>query len=55
MIIGRRRSLRPGSLVAWDGLGYAGKLFVYEGPRGAEIAAFTGRPAKEPSTRRTTC
>ena len=42
------RSGGPGSLVAWDGLGYAGKLFVYEGPRGAEIAAFTGRPAKEP-------
>ncbi|WP_109468356.1 alpha/beta hydrolase [Albibacillus kandeliae] len=42
------RSGGPGSFVAWDGLGYAGKLFVYEGPRGAEIAAFTGRPAKEP-------
>ena len=42
------RSSGPGSLIAWDGLGRAGKRFVHEGPRAAEISAATGRPAREP-------
>jgi len=43
-----QRSSGPGSLVAWDDLGRAGKRFVHEGPRAADIAAATGRPAREP-------
>jgi len=42
------RSGGPGSQIAWQDLGRAGKRFVTEGPRGAEIEAFTGRPALEP-------
>lgn len=42
------RSGGPGSLTPWDALGSAGKRFVHEGPRAADIAALTGRPAKAP-------
>ncbi|MDW4498963.1 alpha/beta-hydrolase family protein [Sulfitobacter sp. D35] len=42
------RSGSPESLIAWDDLGHAGKLFVHEGPDAAEIARLTGRPAQEP-------
>lgn len=42
------RSGSAGSLVAWDRLGQAGKRFVQEGPRRADIEAFTRRPAMEP-------
>lgn len=38
----------PGSLIGWDTLGRTGRSFVVEGPKGEEIAAFTGRPAQEP-------
>jgi uncharacterized membrane protein len=36
------------SLVRWDELGRMGRSFVASGPRGADISAFTGRPAMEP-------
>ena len=36
------------SLVNWDELGRAGREFVVSGPTAEDIAAFTGRPAKEP-------
>jgi uncharacterized membrane protein len=42
------RSGGPGSLVGWDTLGREGRVFVGGGSTAAEIAAFTGRPAKEP-------
>lgn len=42
------RSGGPGSQIAWQALGRAGKRFVTEGPRRADIEAFTGRPALEP-------
>ncbi|ODA67124.1 hypothetical protein A7A08_01870 [Methyloligella halotolerans] len=42
------RSGGPGSKIAWQDLGRAGKRFVTEGPRKSEIEAFTGRPALEP-------
>lgn len=42
------RSGSEDSLIAWDKLGRAGKRFVHEGPRRAEIEAFTNRPAKDP-------
>jgi uncharacterized membrane protein len=42
------RSGGPGSQIAWQDLGRAGKRFVTEGPRKADIEAFTGRPALEP-------
>ncbi|WP_295812271.1 alpha/beta-hydrolase family protein [uncultured Nitratireductor sp.] len=38
----------PGSLISWESLGRAGRGFVVEGPGAQEIAAFTGREAKEP-------
>jgi len=38
----------PGSLVAWEQMGRAGRDFVSAGPEAAEIAAFTGRPAQRP-------
>lgn len=38
----------PGSLVDWGEMGAEGRDFVLRGPTRAEIAAFTGRPAKEP-------
>ena len=42
------RSGGRGSQSAWQDLGRAGKQFVTEGPRKADIEAFTGRPALEP-------
>lgn len=42
------RSGGPGSLVSWDALGYQGRNFTGQGPTAADIAAFTGTPAKEP-------
>ncbi|PZQ52529.1 MAG: hypothetical protein DI556_02450 [Rhodovulum sulfidophilum] len=36
------------SLVRWDDLGSAGRDFVTNGPSGAEISAFLGRPALDP-------
>jgi uncharacterized membrane protein len=36
------------SLVRWDELGRAGREFVASGPTGAQISAFTGRPARNP-------
>ncbi len=38
----------PASLVRWDELGRAGREFVAAGPTGAQISAFTGRPARDP-------
>ena len=38
----------PASLVRWGELGRAGREFVASGPTSDEIAAFTGRPAREP-------
>ncbi|EIM77618.1 conserved membrane-spanning protein [Nitratireductor aquibiodomus RA22] len=37
-----------GSLISWETLGRTGRSFVAEGPGSEEIAAFTGRAAKEP-------
>ncbi|WP_336070307.1 alpha/beta hydrolase [Nitratireductor rhodophyticola] len=37
-----------GSLIPWETLGRTGRSFVAEGPGSEEIAAFTGREAKEP-------
>lgn len=42
------RSGGPSSQIAWQDLGRAGKRYVTEGPRKADIEAFTGRPALEP-------
>nr|WP_159080068.1 alpha/beta-hydrolase family protein [Methyloceanibacter sp. wino2] len=42
------RSGGPGSSIAWQELGRAGKRFVTEGPRKTDIEAFTGREAREP-------
>ena len=38
----------PGSLVAWEQMGRAGRDYVRNGPEGAQIAAFTGKPALQP-------
>lgn len=38
----------PGSLVAWEDLGAAGRDFVSGGPDAARIAAFWGEPAPRP-------
>ncbi len=38
----------PGSLVAWEQMGRAGRDFVRSGPDAEGIAAFTGRPAQQP-------
>jgi len=42
------RSGGPGSLVSWESLGRQGRTITGTGPSAAEIAAFTGSPAKEP-------
>ncbi len=42
------RSGGPGSLVAWDSLGYQGRNFAGQGPTAADIAAFSGVKAPEP-------
>jgi uncharacterized membrane protein len=38
----------PGSLVAWEQMGRAGRDYVTAGPDAADIAAFTGTPALQP-------
>lgn len=38
----------PGSLVAWEQMGQAGRDYVTAGPDAARIAAFTGKPAQQP-------
>jgi uncharacterized membrane protein len=42
------RSGGPGSLVAWDGLGREGRVFVGRGPNATDIEQFSGRPALDP-------
>jgi uncharacterized membrane protein len=42
------RSGSPASLVPWDHLGREGRAFVGMGPTSEELAAFSGRPAREP-------
>lgn len=42
------RSGGPGSLVAWDELGFAGSQVVSMGPDASAITALTGEPAQEP-------
>jgi uncharacterized membrane protein len=42
------RSGGPGSLAAWDTLGYQGRNFVGMGPTQSDIAAFSGPRAMEP-------
>ena len=42
------RSGGPGSLVSWESLGRQGRTITGTGPSAADIAAFTGSPAKEP-------
>lgn len=36
------------SLIDWDRLGKAGKLFVHLGPRRSDIESFSGKPAQNP-------
>lgn len=43
-----QRTGGPDSLLGWEGLGRMGRAFVATGPSAAEIAAFTGKDAKEP-------
>lgn len=38
----------PGSVIEWEDIGTHGKSFLTSGPSEAQIAAFTGRTAKEP-------
>ncbi|WP_329126445.1 alpha/beta hydrolase [Streptomyces sp. NBC_01465] len=38
----------PGSLIAWDDLGFQGRNFTGSVPTKAQISAYTGRPAKDP-------
>ena len=42
------RSGGPGSLIAWDTLGYQGRNFTGKGPGVSDIERFTGRRAMEP-------
>ncbi|MFC9659682.1 alpha/beta hydrolase [Nocardia sp. NPDC127606] len=42
------RSGGPGSLVSWDSLGRQGRIFVSNGPTASDLAAFSGKPAREP-------
>jgi uncharacterized membrane protein len=42
------RSGGPGSLIAWDTLGYQGRNFTGKGPAVTDIQKFTGRRAMEP-------
>lgn len=42
------RSGSPASLESWQGLGAQGQAVVSDGPRAADIAAVTGKPAKTP-------
>lgn len=38
----------PGSLLAWQGLGRAGREFISSGPNAARISEIAGSPAREP-------
>jgi uncharacterized membrane protein len=38
----------PGSLVDWKAMGQPGRDFITSGPDAADIAAFSGRPARDP-------
>ena len=42
------RSGGPGSLVAWDDVGWQGKRFIGSGPTVEQLSEFNGRPATEP-------
>ncbi|NKX88966.1 hypothetical protein HGA10_16840 [Nocardia coubleae] len=42
------KSGSPASLAPWETLGFEGRWFVANGPDAADIAAVTGRPAREP-------
>ena len=42
------RSGGPGSLIAWDDIGFQGKNFIGGGPSVAQFAEFSGEPAKQP-------
>jgi uncharacterized membrane protein len=42
------RSGGPGSLIAWDTLGWQGRNFIGKGPSVSDIADFTQHPAMEP-------
>jgi uncharacterized membrane protein len=42
------RSGSPQSLISWDSLGREGRSFVSGGPSVSQLAAFAGRPVKEP-------
>lgn len=44
----RYRSGGPGSLASWESLGREGRVFVDGGPTVDDLAAFNGKPAKEP-------
>lgn len=46
--LGPLRTGSPASLLAWEGLGRAGRAYVANGPDASGISAFTGRPAMEP-------
>jgi uncharacterized membrane protein len=46
--VAAERSGSPGSLVRWSDLGREGRTFISAGPSEAQIAAFTGAPAKTP-------
>ena len=38
----------PGSLISWKAMGQPGRNFITQAPTANEIAAITGRPAKDP-------
>jgi uncharacterized membrane protein len=42
------RSGGPGSVIAWNSLGWQGRNFIGKGPSVSDIATFTGHPAMEP-------
>lgn len=42
------RSGSPASLAKWDSLGFEGRWFVSHAPTAGQIAAVTGKPAREP-------
>ncbi|MEV6274188.1 alpha/beta hydrolase [Nocardia sp. NPDC051832] len=42
------RSGSPASLARWETLGFEGRWFVSHGPTASQIAAITGKPAREP-------
>lgn len=46
--LAQSRTGSPASLIVWEELGRAGREFIASGPGGDDIAAFTGRPARDP-------